>query len=166
MTAPIGTTRPSRRSPDVQRPACGEILHDVLTWLQPDRAEPEEVLEDLVKAADEDAYQFARNLEHRGWYPDANLVEVLGGYDTWRVHDRAVKDWVFRHGIVSPFNVGDLVRWRGRELRVNELRPLTAEIVAQPVEPTDAEVLSHRHAQSWGYIIAVEDVQMAEGADA
>ena len=148
---PAMTPRPTERHPEIVRAACEEILPGVMDWLGSGHAEAD-VLGDLVRSADPDAFRFARNLEtDHGWDGDYDLVEVLDCYSAYRARTEAVKTWVRHHRIEVPFAPGDRVTAHGEACEVAEIRSETAEIVARPVHDATG-----RFANGGGYIVAAE----------
>lgn len=57
-------------------------------------------------------YERARELDRMGYFPNAELVELLddADMDVLRAHDAAVEKWVREHGVTVPVAVGQKVR--------------------------------------------------------
>jgi hypothetical protein len=149
--------RPSRYAEAIKREAARAILPEIKNWLRNNTADDDELVADLVRCADSDSYAFAKRLDDQGWYPDAELVEILEGFDTYGAHNRAVLAWVAAEKITVPFAVGDLVTLRGQTAKVVAIRANTAEIVAQPVIPD-----GHSYGDTGGWVHAAEDATPAE----
>lgn len=150
--------RPKHRDPDIIGAAVDEILPDVMGWLSEGRHDADEVRQQLIRCAEDDAYRFASNLDSRCfWFPDADLVEILGSFSTWPARERAVKEWVSAHAITVPYAVGDTITLRGQAARIVEIRAATAEIVAQPVVPD-----GKNYGETGGWVHASEDVKPFE----
>lgn len=127
-------------------------------WLSEGRHDVDEVRQQLIRCADDDAYRFASNLDSRCyWFPDADLVEILGGFSTYSAREKAVKEWVSAHAITVPYAVGDTVTLRGQAARIVDIRPETAEIVAQPVVPDDKN-----YGTTGGWVHPAEDARSCE----
>lgn len=150
--------RPYRSSIEVRRFAVDTILKEVKEWLGIESPNEEELREDLAKNADNDAYQFAQNLDRRGWSADYDLVEILSGYDDSRAWDKVCRDYVSMFGIEVPYAVGDIIMGRNEKLEVTDVRKDTAVIVARPIGDP-------QYANGGGYILNVEHV-MPVPADA
>lgn len=150
--------RPRHRDPDIIAAAVDEILPDVMGWLSEGRHDADEVRQQLIRCAEDDAYRFASNLDSRCyWFPDADLVEILGSFSTYSARETAVKEWVSTHAVTVPYAVGDTVSLRGQPARVVDIRMETAEIVAQPVVPD-----GKNYGSTGGWVHAVEDAQTCE----
>lgn len=90
-------------SDDAVRDAVVEaLLESVMQWREieicGDAEEKEEVVADLKKALgwDYDGYQIAKNLDGRGWDPDAALVDILdnAGGAARKAHGDLCRAWV------------------------------------------------------------------------
>lgn len=148
--------RPTRYSPAIKRAACEAILPRIREWLGDNHESDEETLRDLISAADEEAYSFARRLDDKYWSPDAELVEILGSYDTHAPHYAAVKAWVAEHGITIAQAIGDIVTLRGQQARIVALYPGTAEVIAQPLIPD-----GRTYGATGGWVHPTEDAAPA-----
>lgn len=134
--------------------ACREILAEVQSWIG-EPCDADEILADLVRCADPEAYRFARNLEDRcGYDPDTDLVDILEGYSTYEPHRAAVKAWVSENGISVPYETGQEVMLRGRLSRIVNIKTETAEIVVQPVEPD-----GRNYGETGGWVHPFEDAK-------
>lgn len=153
MSAPA---RPKRYSPEIKRAACEAILPRVKEWLADGHESDDDTLRDLISAADEEAYSFARRLDDKYWSPDAELVEILAHYDTHTPHQNAVKAWVVAHGITVSQQIGDVVTLRGQQARIVAIRQDTAEIIAQPLVPDGRD-----YGATGGWVHATEDATAA-----
>jgi len=151
MSAPA---RPKRYSSEIKRAACEALLPQVKQWLGDGHKSDEDTLRDLIRAADEEAYRFARRLDDEYWSPDADLVEILGGFDTYTPHKKAVEAWVIEHGVAITQAVGDIVTLRSQKARIVAFCPETAEIIAQPLLSDD-----HDYGTNGGWVHATEDAQ-------
>ncbi|WP_200338781.1 hypothetical protein [Rhodovibrio sodomensis] len=143
----------------IKESACRRLLPEVLAWLDErdaSEAEQERVLAELIRAADTEGYEFARNLERLAQWGEVNseLVEILESYGVIRyeIVRQMVTAWVKANDIHLDLDVGTRVRdlqrsasrERARELgrpaleelperlgTIVDLRPETAEYVVQ-----------------------------------
>lgn len=113
--------RPSTLDKAVIADAVKGILDDVLAWLESDEGagadERVEVERQLVDAAEYacDGFDIAYRLKsHHYWTPDAELVEILDGFDLnlIRCRDRHITEWVKRNNITVDYAIGDLVKFK------------------------------------------------------
>ncbi len=148
--------RPKSHEPSIKRAAVEALLPQVKEWLGDGHESDEDTLRDLIAAADDDAYSFARKLDDKYWSPDAELVEILAGFSTYPAHQKAIKAWVIEHGVTVSQTIGDVVTLRGQQARVVAIRPETAEIVAQPLNPDGRD-----YGESGGWVHAIEDARPA-----
>jgi hypothetical protein len=100
--------RPGRYSTEVNKKVAEKLLPKFVKWLEDEVVvDNEEIIADLACAVDtvpNDGYRIARNLEHMGWDPDAELVEILDSAACIR-HDvlEAVDvEWVEQNKLVGP----------------------------------------------------------------
>ena len=152
MTVP--DNRPNRASGSIRKLACEAILDAVLSWNAGtgNSVDRDDVLDDLIDNCDEDAYQFAKNLDDSGWSSSRELVEILDNYSPDRFERSETKKWVEANKIVIPFKVGDLVAVpRHKKATIVDLRPDTAHIVVQPLDEPD-----RFKGEKDGYVIACE----------
>jgi hypothetical protein len=129
--------RPRHSDPDVIQIACTAILDDVMEWLgQNDpAARPDDVLADLIRCADQDAYTFAANLDNNCfWSPDYELTKQLAGYSTYAAQNAAKKSRVEKNDITILYSVDDIVVLRGENVKIVDFHANTAQIVDQPVK--------------------------------
>ncbi|MBS9476201.1 hypothetical protein [Ancylobacter radicis] len=163
MALPNGVPPRPCRSPEIKEAAVDDILKDVMEWLKADQAEAEGVRKLLILCADDDAYRFARNLESRFWDADADLVEILSGYDEYSATRAAVIKWVAAYGITVPFSAGDVVTYQCAEGektgRIVDVYPGTAQIIIQPLKPEEA--IEHHFGDKGGWVIAFERARLA-----
>jgi hypothetical protein len=136
------------------------VLGDVVEWLADEGASMDRVRQEILAAFAPDAYSLARNLERRGWAPDARLVSILDDISTWHVHKQLSKDWVTTHGITVVFGIGDRICTSGIKAgTVVAIYPDHAQIVVQP-DDRRAEFESRPHS---GTVINVEDAVRIAG---
>lgn len=94
--------RPTRKSPDVRRAACDQLMQEIQNW---NGWNNQITTEDLIRSAAYDGYHFAKNLDRGGYLlPDADLVEVLDSYChmVTSAEDAAVAKWVSASGGATP----------------------------------------------------------------
>lgn len=153
---PALTARPSERHPDIRREACKAILSDVKEWCGSRPRREQQILDDLTECADGDKYTFARNLERLWrWDPDGDLIDILENYDTYNALKDATEIWVKYHDIRVPHQVGDIVVLRGEDARIVDIRPKTAQIVAQPLQDDGIS-----YGEKGGWVHGFEDVRL------
>lgn len=145
--------RPYRSSIEVRRLAVLTIIKEVAEWLAD---EPDDHLEEtLAKHADSDGYQFACNLDRAaGWSPDADLVEILSGYNDHDAWKKVCRDYVSMYGVTVPYGVGEEVSFRGAPAKIVRVDADVAQVVVQPL--TGPEV--KRFGDDGGYVVNAEDV--------
>lgn len=148
--------RPTRHDPAVKRAAALAILPIVKAWLRNNTADDQAIVSDLICCADSDSYRFAKRLDDRGWGPDAELTEILEGFDTRATYRALVRSWVIDHSITVSQKIGDVVVLRGVQARVVAIYPETAEIVAQPII-SDGKV----YGETGGWVHPTEDAAPA-----
>lgn len=151
--------RPTRYDAAIKRQAVEAILPAVKSWFRDKPPADECLLRDLQRCADTDAYEFAKRLDEHGWCPDAELVEVLTGYDTYGAHHLAVREWVSANAVAVPYSLGDVVKLRGQSAKIVDIRAATAEIIAQPTVPD-----GHNYGATGGWVHAFEDASPTEVA--
>lgn len=144
--------RPSMADSSVIDAAVRALLPAVLGWLEtdvpkePDKREAfeSEVIDDLKKAWDSDAYNMAKNLDdHCGWVGcNAELVEAVEAalHHLYDAHKAAVKEWVAANGIRPRVKVGDIVVTPHGTGDITAIREDTAEYI----------VMTEEHAARWG----------------
>jgi hypothetical protein len=107
MTPPI-PPRPIYGSPENRERCVQQVLGRVTAWAKD--MDVDLVSRSLFSAFNPDAYRWARALDrHKGWEPDAELVEILSNTSLHAAHDEMVREWVKRYGITVPFQRGDRV---------------------------------------------------------
>lgn len=114
MIPPNTPKRPNRKDETVIKFAANALACDVQQWLKEDGTIEEiesNLIDALSSAFSRDGYCIARQLEHMGYDPDAELVEILdraGSYfdEAWRT---ACALWVKDHNITAP-QIGTKVR--------------------------------------------------------
>lgn len=84
----------------------GKLLND---WSEDNDLEG--CIEDCKKhlRRNRNGYELAKDLEYKGYYPDAELVEILDSVDD-SIRDlekRASKEWVLAYEIKADFAIGD-----------------------------------------------------------
>lgn len=119
MSAPPVTPRPSRTDKIITKQVAEKLLPDFARWMKTDDAEvdQDDLLSDLIKALgyDDDGYEIARNLDHNGYSPDAELVGILDAAGDYRrnIHSEARKAWVAATNL-QPVPIDTKVRWPGK----------------------------------------------------
>lgn len=111
--------RPSYLSAEVCTLTTERVAPKIIQWVcqesgTPSSQELEAIEADIFSAieCDDDAYQIAKNLEHAGWDPDAELVDLLDdvAYQRHLAHKEIVQlNWILAHGVTAKFAVGDQV---------------------------------------------------------
>lgn len=102
--------RPQRYSKEVNAKVAELLWPKVLTWLEGEDAD----IQDLVDAVNFncDGYAIARELDHDGWDPDSDLVEILDQAEHFRYE--VLKDlsilWVKENNLQVPA-IGSRVNW-------------------------------------------------------
>lgn len=152
--------RPKSNSAEVITAAAERLLPSVLRWLNDASCNRDEVCGDLCAAMrwHGDGYEIAKQLDDRGWSPDAELVEILNeaGPAKWDAHAALVKEWVAREGVkLTIATHADVKTSRGNG-KIVALRTETAEYVVQP--PNDP-----RFASGGGWIVPAEDCHPIPG---
>jgi len=111
---PDAIDRPTCKTPAVREKALRGILPDFVEWLKEDCEDEASILKDLGDVLNgwNDGYQAARDLEHIGWSPDSELVEILDSFSEYRARDEAVKAWVKEVQPKPAFKLGDRVIWK------------------------------------------------------
>ena len=150
---PDAIPRPTCSTPAVREKAMADFWPEVLKWLHPlDPGEGEERMRKQLEQAlewDRNGYDVAKTLDHHGWCPDAELVELLDGW-SWYVdvaEDAATKAWVKDCCIAPKHCIGDVVtgKW-GMEMitgKVVEVYHDTARYVIRREcdKPTEGAIL-------------------------
>lgn len=158
--------RPKATSPEIIRAAAERMVDQVSAWfVEVDGEAPprETILSDLAREIrlGRDGYHVAKSMENMGWYPDAQLVEILAGsvYAIHSAHEAAVKAWVAANGIVLGIPVGAQVMTTAPYAPsgiVGGHMPETAQyVIREPGRKTDG-----------CYIIDAERVTIAPEAEA
>lgn len=146
--------RPSDRDPGPREAAIRQILPEVLRWGQGD-LEEDRARSDLQACLQRDGYGFARRLQDSfGWNPDAELVEILDNVDLQGAVLDATASWVQDHGITTPHEEGDIVSYKGCDMRVISVRARTAQLLIRDVK----DPLPINGLGTIGLIVAAEDV--------
>jgi hypothetical protein len=101
--------RPTRQDDTIIKAVAQKLLPKVKEWLEEGDGcdmDDDEIIADLEKAIgwQDDGYEIAQKLDHAGWMPDAQLVDILDGtghfkYQAW---EQACKEWVKTHNIQAP----------------------------------------------------------------
>lgn len=165
--------RPTANDDAVRRVAAKRTLDMLIKegWFSGDEPQDDDdrkVLEtDLVMCLRTwgNGYEVAKNLEDRGWDPDAQLVDLLDANPLDDALREAVQAWVLEQGITPKLKVGDVAR-----IKVN-WPPRNAppspdgfyEGVIERVEEKTAEyivrVAEHGHGPGGGYVLPFERVE-------
>jgi hypothetical protein len=113
--------RPKQSDDAVIDEVASLLLPDVMKWLEVDSAdeeEKEETVKSLRRAIswDYDGYAIAKNLDDRGWDPDARLVDILdrAGMAALKAHGNLCRKWVLEEGMEGPA-VGTVVLFQKKE---------------------------------------------------
>jgi hypothetical protein len=103
-------TRPQRYSKEVNTKVAELLWPKVLTWLEGEDAD----IQDVVDAVNfnRDGYAIARELDHAGWDPDADLVDILDQAEHFRyeVIKKLSTLWVKENNLQGPV-IGVRVSW-------------------------------------------------------
>lgn len=168
-------SRPTINDPEVRANAAMKLALKLAKWLKldkddidPEDGEFQEVYKDALNLVEGpipyDGYGLAKVLEHRGYDPDSELVEILD--DVWlitrRAVDKATAEWVEEYAIKIPVQVGDYVKVRfghgvylkGRILEgtVSDLFPREARFSLKTEKSDDEKDLGKN------YIHKIEDI--------
>jgi hypothetical protein len=114
MTSPA--KRPQSSDIVVRRAAAMALMPKITQWLGKDYdpSQAEDFIGDLTGVLNsyDDGYTMAKNLEHKHWLCDSDLVEILddGAHMVYRAHDRLVKVWVKTHKIPLALGLGTRVQ--------------------------------------------------------
>lgn len=111
--------RPSQRDEAIRRAAAETCLDDaIIAWAgstyRPE--EREDWIADLAAVIEDDGYHAARALDHKGWYPNSELCEILDGSWLWKAERDAVRLWVTSNCIKPKLAIGaeaDTIHGRG-----------------------------------------------------
>jgi hypothetical protein len=93
--------RPTQNDPAVIDAALARIWPEIVAWgIDEDDEDSKGSIREGLDGHHLDGYAFARSLEHDGWDPDSQLVEILDGasHHLHTAHDKAVAAWVAEHG--------------------------------------------------------------------
>jgi hypothetical protein len=120
--------RPTWESPEVLEPAKTELAKKIMAWDGLKTFEQLEAYKTDAEAAlrhyNQDGYAIARMLEsEKGYDPDENLVELLGGCRSHLTHTpltKAIRNWVASHHISTNLQIGDVVEFRQKALHRDE----------------------------------------------
>lgn len=113
---------PKERGPEVCRLVVKELLPALLKWeknVDSDQVE-EDVADVLANSTGWDGYELAKDIEHKGWSPDSNLVEILdqADYHQRSAYRKLRLEWVKAYGVVVQAHKGQGVRGRFSGTRV------------------------------------------------
>ena len=115
--------RPQLLDKSVLESIAGRLLPDLVAWFDSidevlSEKDEMKVFNSVVKLLHQqngrwDGYVLARTLEEHGWFPTAELVEIL--HDSNRVAQHCLREeairWVHDNGLVPQFKVGELVQF-------------------------------------------------------
>jgi hypothetical protein len=119
--------RPKRHDKAILRQAAEALVPEVEEWIGESISdqERERLVSTLASRCGDDAYDIARELERDGYTPDSHLVEILDGFDTYRIHAEAVRVWIAETGAAPKLAIGATVaipaRMREHEGVVGEI---------------------------------------------
>src|SRR4051794_26807120 len=84
--------RPERYDKAMCTAAAQALMPDIEQWIGESigDADRERLVRLLSRHCGEDAYAIAREFEHEGYEPNAELVDILDGLSTYAVHATAV----------------------------------------------------------------------------
>lgn len=150
--------RPSRHDIAVIRSACVEMVSPVSRYFRENRHQfpvvcrgDDDLLNDLIRAFDTDAFRFGRKLEdHCGWHCDFELIEILNEIDISGATEKAVREWVSDNKIITSHGVGDTIPVGEISCTVVSVHRDTAELVIQP-PGTD-----EKYGATGGIVIPIE----------
>lgn len=121
--------RPKRHDAAIRRQAAEALVPEIEEWLGESISGPEceELVRTLSSCCGDDAYDIARELERGGYTPDSSLVEVLDGFDTYRIHADAVRLWIAETGATPKLSIGATV---AIPVKMAEHNGVVGEIIA------------------------------------
>lgn len=156
--------RPKLSDGYIAKAAAEDLLPELMEWAEAGESERANYLADATEVMKhawlQNGYQLARDLERKGYDPDARLVEILDGATSLlsNRHHRAVKDWVKGWNVTVPWSIGQMakVKARGKEYigEVTAIREDEATCIV-----TVAEL---GHERGWGFVINSEDIVSAD----
>lgn len=121
----VKTKRPSYYDDEVTAYVAEKLADDVTNWLDVhDENWDQERIEVVECLKDEyhygiDAYDFAKELEWRGFDCDRELVEILddAGWYVREIHKKRLKEWVEENDVRPPYEIGNHIRykWNNKE---------------------------------------------------
>lgn len=128
--------RPGRYDEAVTKKVAQALLDDVAEWA--DSADDKDrILADLTKilgdSFDDDGYAISKDMERRGYSPDADLVEILdrASVERYSAHKEVMADWVRANDLTLSIPVGAAVSVKmGGKDHVGQIRdrdPATAQ---------------------------------------
>lgn len=161
MSTPAIPKRPSRTDKAITKQVAEKLLPAFAQWMKTDDAtvDQDDLLNDLIKALDydDDGYEIARNLDHSGYSPDAELVGILdaaGGYRR-NIHGEACKAWVATNNL-QPIPLDTRVRWPGS-------KPAAGVGIITNNHPDGRSTVSFPslgHTRSSGYVVEWEELKI------
>lgn len=143
--------RPSYSDDYVRRRAAELALEQVKGWDCGESTDAD-LLRDLMKCLTAaGGYESAKNLEEKGWSPDARLVEILDNDFLERAKKEMTEKWVICIRVDLPLAVGTEVLYRGMSGVIVDRREATAEYCVRTPEMKDTSY----------YVCLKEDVKLA-----
>lgn len=125
--------RPNRYDTAICDAAVEAILPAIEQWQ--DRAisddERERLVDILSSRIGDGGYELARELERAGYEPDAELVEILDGLNTYSAYNTAVAIWLAEVGAKALLPICSAVRIPAR---IKEHEGVTGQIVGIDLE--------------------------------
>lgn len=153
---------PTEHSEEVRTAAAKKLWPEVLQWLKgagdnyAEEAE-DEFLKIMCRSLDTDGYQLAKDFDD--WHPDAELVEILDGFDSdvYCACREARENWVEVTGWAPAFSAGDVVEFRsGFEWVLGKITEVRATEGLYIISKNLSAV-----PRTGGFIIAHTDVRRA-----
>lgn len=161
MSTPTTPKRPSRTDKPITKQVAEKLLPAFAQWMKTDdddTRQQDDLLDDLTKALDydDDGYEIARNLDHSGYSPNAELVGILdaaGGYRR-NIHSEACKAWVATNNL-QPIPLDTKVRW--------PYKPAAGVGIVTNNHPDGRSTVSFPslgHTRSSGYVVEWEELKI------
>lgn len=113
----MSTPRPKGTSLEIRKEVAKRLAPDVHRWIQGDTdiADIEADLTNILELGAMDGYELAKEIEDKGYCPDANLVEILDNARSYQ-YDILKKAQVARvsENNLTPIPLETKVKWLSR----------------------------------------------------
>ena len=115
----MNTQRPTNRTVDLL-PVVESLASDVHEWCN-DGSELSEIKEHVAKLLKDNyatnGYEYAKEMEDMGYYPDSDLVEIFNDVDyrKYECLNDAYKKWVKENNIKPKLSIGQKVKVKSRD---------------------------------------------------